>query len=208
MRLLAKIFGQSLGILALSAALALGVNALRPDGLPLAQATQSAVQLDKASGEIGIKDAAVLFITGRAVFLDARSQYEFEQGHIQGALSLPPREFASQFQDLKPKLAGKEAVITYCDGDRCPLSHALAEHLRNAGVKNVFVLKNGWTLWQAEKLPTVAGAAAAQSQPVVTTSGAVKLSTKASSAAQSQPKGSKTGSQGSAGGICRDCENK
>lgn len=184
MRNAPRIIGQSLGILALSAALAFGVNALRPDGLPLANAAaKSSVQLDTTGGEIAIKDAALLFVSGRAVFLDARSQLEYEMGHVQGAISLPPREFAAQFQDIKPALQGKEAVITYCDGERCPLSIALAKHLRDAGVKNVYVLKNGWTLWQAEKLPTAKGAA------------------------MSRMPGAQTSSAGQEG-ICRDCGNK
>lgn len=157
MKAVYKTLLQATTIVALAAALALGVNALRPDGLPLVEARPSAVQLDQSSGEISVKDAAMLFASGRAVFLDARSQLEFEQGHIQGAISLPPREFASQFQDIKPRLMGKEAVITYCDGERCPLSHALAEHLRGAGLKNVRVLKNGWSLWNTEKLPVEPG---------------------------------------------------
>jgi rhodanese-related sulfurtransferase len=168
MRLVPKILCQSLGILALSAVLAFAVNAMRPDGLPLAQAAKatpvaapSAVQLSPSGGEIALKDAAMLFLSSRAVFLDARSQYEFEQGHIQGALSLPPRNFASDFQDIKPLLAGKDAVITYCDGEACTLSHSLAKHLRDAGVKNVLVLKNGWSLWAAEKLPVAKGSAVA-----------------------------------------------
>jgi rhodanese-related sulfurtransferase len=166
MRLVSRILGQSLGILALSALAAFAVNAVRPDGLPIAQAAKtssaaapSAVQLSPASGEISLKDAAMLFLSGRAVFLDARSQYEFGLGHIQGALSLPPRNFASDFQDVKPQLAGKDAVITYCDGAECTLSHSLAVHLQNAGVKNVYVLKNGWSLWTAEKLPVAKGSA-------------------------------------------------
>ncbi len=158
MRLASRILGQSLGLLALSALCAFGVNAARPDGLPLAQAAPSAVQLSPASGEIALKDAVLLFLSGRAVFLDARSDYEYQLGHIQGALSLPPREFASQFQDVKPLLAGKDAVITYCDGANCPLGDALAKHLRAAGVRNVYVLTNGWSLWTAEKLPVAKGA--------------------------------------------------
>ncbi|MGE4263129.1 MAG: rhodanese-like domain-containing protein [Desulfovibrio sp.] len=159
MRNASRIIGQSLGVIALSAALAFGTNALRSGGLPLAHAAKSAVRLDTSSGEIAIKDAALLFITGRAVFLDARSQLEFELGHIQGAIWLPPREFASQFQDIKPALAGKEAVITYCDGPNCPLGARLAKHLRDAGVKNVYELKDGWALWQAERLPIAKGSA-------------------------------------------------
>ncbi len=157
MKTVYKTLTQATAIVALATALSLGVNALRPDGLPLVEARPSAVQRDQSSDEISIKDAAMLFASGRAVFLDARSQFEFEQGRIQGAISLPPREFASQFQDIKPRLTGKEVVITYCDGERCPLNHALAEHLRGAGLKNVRVLKNGWTLWTTEKLPVEKG---------------------------------------------------
>jgi rhodanese-related sulfurtransferase len=157
MKAVYKTLTQAAAIVALATALSLGVNALRPDGLPLAGANTSAVSLDQGDGEISVKDAAMLFASGRAVFLDARSQFEYEQGHIQGALSLPPREFASQFQDIKPRLMSKEVIITYCDGERCPLSHALAEHLRGAGMKNVRVLKNGWTLWTTEKLPVEKG---------------------------------------------------
>ncbi|MDR3639735.1 MAG: rhodanese-like domain-containing protein [Humidesulfovibrio sp.] len=179
MRLVPRLLVQSFGILALSVTLALVANALRPGGPAPVLAAPSAVQLDRSGGEIGIKDAALLFATGRAVFLDARSQYEYSLSHIQGSISLPPIEFASRFQDIKPQLVGKEAVITYCDGELCPLSHNLAKQLRDAGIKNVYVLKNGWSLWQAEKLPIAKGSAGPS---------------KAGAASQ--------------GGICKDCENK
>ncbi len=216
MRLVPRILGQSLGILALSAVLALAVNAARPDGLPLVQAAQSAaqsaVQLSQSGGEIALKDAALLFLSGRAVFLDARSQYEFEQGHIQGALNLPPREFASQFQGLKPRLAGTEAVIAYCDGEGCQLSQALAEHLRGAGLKNVYVLKNGWSLWQAEKLPVAKGPAGQTDQKAVTSQKTQKIQV-APKAQKGQP--SQSGQSGKTlslkapgqDALCTDCAN-
>ena len=69
-------------ILILSAALGLGVNTVRNDGLPLVYAQKSAVQLDATKGEIALKDAAMLFISKRAVFLDARPPMAFEDGHI------------------------------------------------------------------------------------------------------------------------------
>lgn len=177
MRLVPRIIVQSLAILAVSGALALGVNVLRPDGPAPVLAAPSVVQPGK-SAEIGVKDAAMLFLSHRAVFIDARSSFEYAMGHVQGAISLPVVEFASRFQDIKPLLAGK-TVITYCDGELCPLSHRLAKHLREAGVRDVYVLVNGWSLWQQEKLPVAKGAA---------TPG------KASASAAK-------------GGICRDCEN-
>ncbi len=176
MRLIPRIFVQSFAILAVSGALALGVNIVRPDGPAPVLAATSVVQPGK-SAEIGIKDAAMLFLSHRAVFLDARSPFEYAMGHVQGAISLPVVEFASRYQDIKPQLAGK-TVITYCDGDLCPLSHRLAKHLREAGVRDVYVLVNGWSLWRQEKLPVAKGNAA---------------SGKSSASAK--------------GGICRDCEN-
>lgn len=209
MRLVSRIFGQCLGLLALSALFAFVVNAARPDGLPLAQAAAkvapSAVQLSPASDEIALKDAALLFLSGRAVFLDARSGFEFELGHIQGALSLPPRNFAADFQDIKPLLAGKEAVIAYCDGPECPLSHSLAKHLRDAGVRNVYVLKNGWSLWQAEKLPVAAGSA----RPVSSLKGADKPAATVPQAA-AKPVAKPAGKAGKPSGkdaLCTDCTN-
>ncbi len=148
-----KAFTQTAYILGLAVIIALGVNMIRPDGIPLVHATGSAVQLEDANGEISIKDAAMLFISHRAVFLDARSHMEFEAGHIQGALSTPTEDFDYAFEGIAPKIKGAESIITYCDGERCPLSHELAEMLRARGFDNVYVLKNGWTLWQNEKLP-------------------------------------------------------
>lgn len=68
-------------------------------------------------------------------------------------MSLPPREFASQFQGLKPAREKAEVVATHCDGEKCPLGKNLARHPRDAGLKNVLVLRNGWTTWTTEGLP-------------------------------------------------------
>lgn len=152
-----KALFQALAIVAVSCALAFGVNVVRPDGLALSSTPKSQVELQPEGGEIPLKDAALLHASGRAVFLDARSPLDYAQGHIKGAVSLPPREFASQFQDLKPMLEKAEVVVAYCDGERCPLGENLAQHLRDAGLKNVLVLKNGWTSWTAEGLPVEQG---------------------------------------------------
>lgn len=157
MPLLYRITVQSVCILALSTLLALGVNALRPDSLPLLHAQQGAVQLEDGSETIPLKDAAMLFLSGRALFLDARSQFEYDEEHVRGALSLPPEDFGFLLEELRPQLEGKEVLVAYCDGERCALSHELAELLRGAGFENVRVLVNGWALWKAEGLPITSG---------------------------------------------------
>lgn len=147
---------RTVAIIGAAILLGLSFNASRPDSLPLVYAQKSAVQLDNATGEIGIKDAAVLFVSKRAVFVDARDAESYAAGHIQGAVSLPAFDFSQKLPAVRPALEG-QTVICYCDGEGCNLSHDVADWLKNSGFKNVFVLKNGWTLWQTENLPVGTG---------------------------------------------------
>lgn len=107
-------------------------------------------------GEISLQDAARLFASGQAVFVDARDAGLFAEGHIEGALSLSPYSFVQDFPALEDSLRGK-TVVTYCDGERCTLSAELAELLRAQGLENVYELHNGWTLWLEQGLPTATG---------------------------------------------------
>lgn len=157
MQLVRKTLIQSFLLVAMAVAAGLAVNALRPDGLPLAVATPSAVNLPGESGEIAVKDALLLFASNRALFVDARSEFEFADGHIQGAVNIPVDDFEALFPKLAERFQNKDAIITYCDGERCPLSTDLAEKLTARGVKNVYVLKNGWTVWNNERLPVEKG---------------------------------------------------
>ncbi|MFH1912888.1 MAG: rhodanese-like domain-containing protein [Pseudomonadota bacterium] len=159
MKLLRRILFQSTSILVLSAILALTVNAVRPDAIPLVHAQASAVDLSDGSDIVEIKDATMLFASGRAIFLDARSRLEYNYGHIKGALLLPPDEFDELYPVLASKLGRAEVLITYCDGERCPLSHDLAHKLAAQGLTTVRVLINGWTVWTGEQLPTETGGA-------------------------------------------------
>ena len=143
-------------IITLSVSLGLVFNTLRPDSLPLVYAQESQVQLDAQSGEIALKDATLLFVSQRAIFLDARDNHFYNQEHIQGALSIPPDYFDYEFPKISDQLADK-ILITYCDGELCQLSHELAEMLKSQGLDNVYVLVNGWDLWKNENLPTVSG---------------------------------------------------
>ena len=140
-------------IAGLSAGLGLTFNASRQDSLPLIHVRDNSTQLSPQSGEISLQDASRLFTSGQAVFLDARAAEDFAEGHIEGALSLPLFSFTQDFDALKSQTEGR-TVITYCDGEACELSRDLADQLKAHGLKDVHVLKNGWTLWKNSGLPT------------------------------------------------------
>jgi len=151
---------QTLALVILSAAVALAVNALRADRLPLVGDFSVAARITTSTGErmdISLNEAERLFFTDAAVFIDARSEEDYARGHIRNALSLPWHEVDLKFMGVTEALDLEMSIVTYCDGETCELSHDLALFLRDAGFVNTRVLVNGWTLWQQAGLPMEAG---------------------------------------------------
>lgn len=148
-----RILLQSVFVVAMAVGLGLTFNANRPDGLPLVK-SQNAI-LQAHGNEISLSDAAALFQSGRALFVDARDELTYAEGHIKGAVDLPLENFDYDYPRLAVLMTGK-TVITYCDGERCRLSHDLAEKLRTKGI-DARMLGNGWTQWLNATLPVASG---------------------------------------------------
>jgi rhodanese-related sulfurtransferase len=147
---------QMVFILLISAALGMTVNLIRPDSIPFVGSWSMANKLVTQDGDtlaIPLEDAATLFTENAAVFLDARTPAEYDQGHIQGALNLPWHDVDNYFETVIMTLDPEATFITYCDGEACLLSHDLAMLLKDLGFTRVKVLINGWTLWKENGLP-------------------------------------------------------
>lgn len=101
--------------------------------------------------QISLEQARQLYDSGKAIFLDARTEAEFAEGHIKGALSMP-YEQRDEHADLLPGLEGK-AIVTYCGGKECKASIHLAEHLREFDFSPIFIFFGGWPEWQKAGYP-------------------------------------------------------
>jgi rhodanese-related sulfurtransferase len=151
-----RVIWQMGGILLLGSLLGLSVNLLRSGSLPLIQNWSSEAQLSLDNGDsfaISLDEAEALYCSLEAVFLDARSRELYNEGHIQGALSLPWDEYEKYHSSIMQGLPLATNVIVYCDGVSCGLSKELALALLDKGYTNVRVLVNGWSLWLNRKLP-------------------------------------------------------
>ena len=102
---------------------------------------------------ISIDDAVKLQKSGKAVFVDVRSNEQYSYGHIKGALSIPGSQLIKRFSEVKPG----STVITYCACSAEQSSGRAAADLMAHGVKNVFALKGGWSEWKGRGLPTAVG---------------------------------------------------
>lgn len=81
----------------------------------------------------------------KTVILDLRSEYEFKNGHAQGALNLGPDVTAEKLRELIPD--NDVQVLTYCANSLTPtrmmsLTHSLLPQIYSLGIKNVFYLEN------------------------------------------------------------------
>lgn len=143
-------------ILVVALLFAVGVNHWRSDGIPLYGDWSAEKRFSNDFGSslvISLDRAVKVFENKTGVFVDARPESQYKNGHIQGAVNIPWQEVDRFFMEVYDRLESAEVIITYCDGETCDLSHELALFLKEAGFGNVHVLVNGWTVWQKAGLP-------------------------------------------------------
>ncbi len=158
-----RVIWQSAAFLFVAAVLGLSVNQFRPGKLALVADWLPKARLTLESGDslaISLDGAETMFLAKFAVFLDARSQEQYNEGHIQGAYSLPWQEFEKNEGEVPSGILRETTIITYCDGENCNLSKELAFGLLDRGYANTRVLVNGWTLWNDRNLPVESGSPA------------------------------------------------
>lgn len=102
---------------------------------------------------ISIADAYKMYKENKAVFIDVRSNEQYQLGHIKGALSIPGSQLVKRYAEVTP---GK-TVITYCACSAEQSSGRAASTMIAHGAKNIFALKGGWNDWKSAGYPTATG---------------------------------------------------
>jgi rhodanese-related sulfurtransferase len=98
-------------------------------------------------------DALKLYREGKAVFIDVRSNQQYQLQHVKGAMSIPGSQIIKRFGEV-PRL---KTVITYCACDAEQSSGRAAADLTSHGVTNVWALKGGIQEWKGQGGPIAAG---------------------------------------------------
>ena len=111
---------------------------------------------DSASNNIemiSLEMAKELFESNKALFIDARHEFDYYAGHIRSAVNVPMKSFDHYFVSLK-NIPKDKLLIAYCDGAECNSSIELAVKLMEAGFTNVKVFFGGWQEWKSAGFPT------------------------------------------------------
>jgi rhodanese-related sulfurtransferase len=158
-----KILSEILLILGISLITALIVNHLSPRGIALFGEWDTSRGLINAKPNLNefmeiveiadVQEAKKIYDSKKAVFVDARSDDLYKQGHIKGALSLPLSRFADLIHEIIVKYPPGVCMIAYCSGRECDEGYKLAQHLQGAGYTNVRVLIDGLSGWESHGFP-------------------------------------------------------
>ncbi len=143
-------------ILLITLCFALGYNQIRANTLPLFCPWSENISGNTFSeyvSTVSVDEAAALFNNNNVIFIDARPESIYNQGHIQGALCLPWHQAEEKCFEVIENLPPEKNIITYCDGATCDLCDKLAVFLCDLGFEKVRALVNGWTAWNHNNLP-------------------------------------------------------
>lgn len=151
MRMLIK---QSIYILLCSILIGILFNYFSSNGIPLIAKQHNnnnydgnEVTMDFISLELAQK-----FYSDNILFIDARGNDSYNEGHITGAIKSMP---FSDLVDYIFILQGfDEPLVVYCDDEECGLSQDLAYQIESEGFSNIYIFSGGWKQWESAKLPT------------------------------------------------------
>lgn len=100
--------------------------------------------------EIGTPDAYELWASGEVVFIDARPQHEYVEGHIPFAYCIPPDTLNQGRLGDMMEMGGvfpSTRVVVYCEGGNCDASHLVALTLQDMGFNKLHIDVDGYPGW-------------------------------------------------------------
>jgi len=146
---------ESAVLLGLACALALLVNTLRTDGIPLREnwTAKKFAAAAKSGERISLEMAYAAWKSRAALFVDAQAAEDYAQGHIPAALSLPFDPLAKDLETRVKALPKESPLILYCSAISCSLAEELAEYVRDFGYKNTLIMPEGIQGWRDAGYP-------------------------------------------------------
>lgn len=166
-RVFVEVIRDATVVVVLSVVVALGVNAIRLEGIPLVQqeAYDILVPCPEPVGDpeqIAPDDARIR--DGKSLVIDVRAKDEFASWHVQGARN-QPFDWLGPPVDEEVKTVAKQVaasrahrVVVYGDGDDPDSGREWAKLLSGARIKNVFYVSGGAPALNPER-PKPAGLA-------------------------------------------------
>ncbi|MEJ2719034.1 MAG: rhodanese-like domain-containing protein [Deltaproteobacteria bacterium] len=141
-------------IVVVASSIGIAVNLVSPQAIPWVYTRpKEIVAAGVAIPIISENKAHELLDNGRTIFIDARHQADFTEGHVKGAFSLPAPEKEDRFVELQAMLPEESRVIVYCGGPECEMADKVAGFLAQLGYKKVEIMREGFSAWKKAGYP-------------------------------------------------------
>ena len=98
---------------------------------------------------INIDLAKKIYDNDLAVFIDARDNSDFIQGHIKNSINVP-YELDGDYNDnlIDSLYSLGKPIVSYCSGEGCSLSADLSYYLYGLGFMSIFYFEEGYPVWE------------------------------------------------------------
>ena len=150
---------QVYALITISVIISLALNVIRSNPVSIiAQDLKKIDNIDELANsnepsgivEIDIEIAKDLYEKG-TLFIDARAEENFNDGHIPGAIC------SDELDVLIDKIYSfdnlEKAFVVYCSDDDCGSSEELSYQLYDQGFESIYLFKGGWKQWIENNLP-------------------------------------------------------
>lgn len=154
MKKFVRILIRALIIAVIASAIGLSVNFISPKGIPLIYVRPQEKVI--AGVKVPLVDAKTAYGHFKEVttkFVDTRTEEEFEEAHVKGAICLPTEEITEMYPEVQPLLERDALLILYCHGPDCDLAEQAAEFLAQLGYKKMLIMVSGFPAWKAAGYP-------------------------------------------------------
>ncbi|MDG2291113.1 MAG: rhodanese-like domain-containing protein [Phycisphaerales bacterium] len=101
------------------------------------------LSVHEADLTISTPETSLFTETRPNAFLDPRTPERYAIGHIPGALSVPYRNIAGEWESLK----GYNIIVVYGNTYNDPLAEAMSKTLMEYGLRDIRTLKGGLEAW-------------------------------------------------------------
>jgi rhodanese-related sulfurtransferase len=84
-----------------------------------------------------------------ALWIDARTEEEFANGQIPGAINMELASLDADLGDILQVWKPGTPIVVYCSSTSCDISREMARRLSDSGFEGVYYLHGGWEAWIA-----------------------------------------------------------
>ena len=138
-------------ILFVSGFLALLANTIHPRKIPWVQDWSHQVESRASELQIRVVPLSVakeIHSVGKALFVDARSETDYADGHIPDAVSLPLEALDEHFEQIMEWTDSDRDLVVYCSNRECDDALLLSAELKSMGVSNLTLFIDGFDSWK------------------------------------------------------------